>query len=332
MKGFNYSPSYSPTAFGEWDKFDAEVWRTEIGRGKKYFPKMNTLRIWLDWNTYRCIPEKAVKGFGSVLDIADEFDIKIMPTLFDRWHDPTDDIYEWGGIYLEHFADHDFTKFESFIKDIVGTFKNDDRIVMWDLCNEPKINPMHKRGRPPLREHDWLHWGKDTVREVASAQLELEWLRWVADMTRKAGATQPITMGVRLPSEVECVADFLDVLCFHPYRGEDIPIGRAWEDAFARLCDVAVEIAQRKGKPLIANETCTGSLDDKKREEIIHRSLGPLKERGIGWCCWILHGGLHITCNREATDTNAPLGDRGYMAFIEADGSLRPGSEACNEY
>ena len=321
MRGFNYSPSYSPTAFGEWNDFDAEVWRTEIGRGKKYFPKMNTLRIWLDWNTYRRIPSKSVDGFGHVLDIANEFDIKIMPTVFNRWHDPGNDIYDWGGIYFEHLLDHfenpDFSRFEPFLKSIVGSFRNDDRIVMWDICNEPKLRPqlaisLETLGKPQSGL-EWVNWGIDTVRKIVSSQLELKWLRWSAKTIRELGATQPLTMGVILDSEVECVADFLDILCFHPYSNW-------WDDGFVKLCERVVEIAKRAKKPLIANETCQGSLDDKRRAEIIRQSLKPLNDRGIGWCAWILHGGPLITCNREVTDINAKPGDRGYMAFINPDG------------
>ncbi len=333
MRGFNYSPSNSPTAFGEWEKYDAKLWRTELGRGKKYFPKINTIRIWLDWNSYRQIPGKVVEGLGSILDIAEELDLKIMPTIFNRWHDPGDDIYEWGGIYIEHLRDHfdkpDFTRFESFLKGVVGTFKNDERIVMWDLCNEPKLRPvvaisLENFGKAPSVP-EWQRWGLDMVRKIADAQLELEWLRWTAETIKKLGAKQPLTMGVILDSEVEVVADFLDVLCFHPYFGW-------WDNGFAAICDRTVEIARRKRKPLIANETVQGSLDDRKHVEIIRRSLAPLIERGIGWCAWILHGGPHITCNREVTDINAQPGDRGYMAFIEPDGTLRKGHEAVNDY
>lgn len=333
MRGFNYSPSYSPTAFGEWNDFNAEVWRTELGRGKKYFPRMNTLRIWLDWNSYRRLPQKCVDSFGKILDIADEFDIKIMPTVFNRWHDPADDIYDWGGIYLEHIVDHFempyFSRFEPYLQAMVGNFKNDDRIVMWDVCNEPKLRPqvaisVETFGKPQSGV-EWVKWDIDSIRKIASAQLELKWLRWTANTMRKLGATQPLTMGVILDAEVAVTADFLDVLCFHPYFGW-------WDDGFAALCDRALQIAKTANKPLIANETCQGSLNDKTHVEIIRNSLKPLNNRGIGWCCWILHGGPHITCNPEITDINARPGDRGYMAFIHPDGKLRAGHEVVNEY
>lgn len=333
MRGFNYSPSYSPTAFGEWDQFDAEVWRTEIGRGKEYFPGINTLRIWLDWNSYRRLPQKCVDSLGKILDIGQEFDIKMMPTIYNRWHDPQEDIYDWGGNYLEHILDHfeqpDYSKFESYLQGMVGTFKDDDRIVMWDICNEPKLRPqvnisVDNFGKP-LSGIEWTHWDLMSVRKIANAQIELDWYRWTADYIRKLRAKQPLTMGVILVEEAAVVADFLDVLCFHPYFGW-------WDNTFADLCDRAVELSKAKNKPMIANEVVQGSLSDETHVEIIEKSLKVLNDRGIGWCAWIMHGGPHITANPEVTDINARPGDRGYMAFINPDGTLRKGHQVVNEY
>ncbi len=300
VRGFNYSPSYCTTLYESWDNFDAKIWRTEITRGKKYFPRFNALRIWLDWNPYLRNPSSFVHNLGIVLDICGEFGIKLIPTLFNRWHDFT---YDFGGIYYDHLLDRNFERFDRYLNDVIGTFKNDSRIGMWDLCNEPQ------------------HWDKRNPFH----QIEVDWLEWVARRIRRIGASQPITIGTMWSTNVEWVVDLCDVISFHPYA-------EWWNEGFVRLCDWAVEFAKIKNKPLIATETCQGSLDDKRRVEIIHRSLGPLKERKIGWCAWQLHGGRMISGNRRITDRNCKPGDQSYMAFIEPDGSLRQGHEAFNEY
>ena len=332
MRGFNYSPSYSPTAFGEWDQFDAEVWRTEIGRGKEYFPGINTLRIWLDWNSYRRLPQKCVDSLGKILDIGQEFDIKMMPTIYNRWHDPQEDIYDWGGNYLEHILDHfeqpDYSKFESYLQGMVGTFKDDDRIVMWDICNEPKLRPqvnisVDNFGKP-LSGIEWTHWDLMSVRKIANARSS-----WIGiagrPTTSEAQGEAAADDGRDSCRRRRRLADFLDVLCFHPYFGW-------WDNTFADLCDRAVELSKAKNKPMIANEVVQGSLSDGDHVEIIEKSLKVLNDRGIGWCAWIMHGGPHITANPEVTDINARPGDRGYMAFINPDGTLRKGHQVVNEY
>ena len=52
VRGFNYHPSYSTGAMEDWLLFDEKVWRRELTNGKRLFPKMNTVRIWLSWNAY----------------------------------------------------------------------------------------------------------------------------------------------------------------------------------------------------------------------------------------------------------------------------------------
>jgi hypothetical protein len=300
IRGFNYNPSYCTTLYEAWDRFDAQAWRTEIRRGKQYFPAMNALRVWLDWNPYLRDPAAFVQHLGEVLDICGGLGIKLHPTLFNRWHDLT---YDFGGIYYDQLLDRNFARFEPYVADVVGAFKDDPRIGMWDLCNEPQ------------------HWDRRNLLD----QLEVDWLRWVAQAVRRHGASQPITIGTMAGNNVEWVADLCDVICFHPYGGW-------WDGGYEKQCDWGVALAQRLGKPLIANETCQGSLSDETRAEIIRCSLGALKARGIGWCAWQLHGGRMISANRQVTDFNCRPGDHAYMAFIEPDGALRPGHDVYNRY
>ena len=45
IRGFNYQPSYASRGFEVWEYFSPESWRTEIGRGKQFFPKMDAIRF-----------------------------------------------------------------------------------------------------------------------------------------------------------------------------------------------------------------------------------------------------------------------------------------------
>lgn len=312
IRGFNYTPSYCTTGYEQWMNFNPYVWSVEITRGKKYFPGLNMLRIWLDWDAYLHNPAGFVQNFERVMNICGNLGIDVNPTLFNRWHDFN---YDFGGIYYDHLIGSNFMCFENYINDLVGSFKDDPRIGMWDLCNEP----LNYNKNEPL------------------CQIEVEWLKWIADKVRGADVKQPVTVGTwgaetsigvgyhettewKLNGfSTEWVADLCDVLCFHPYHG--------WrDDGLEKFCDLSVNIAKKHGKPLIANETCTGSLDDNIRVQIINKTLKTLKDRGIGWCAWTLHAGSMISSNREITESNS------YMAFIDIDGSLRAGHEVYNLY
>ncbi len=68
---------------------------------------------------------------------------------------------------------------------------------------------------------------------------------------------------------------------------------------------------------------------DGKRVEILRYSLGQLKKRHIGWLAYLLHHSLIADAHREEF---GPTGPPGNLSFIEADGTLRPGHEAFNDY
>ena len=101
------------------------------------------------------------------------------------------------------------------------------------------------------------------------------------------------------------------------------------KDAFERRLDEFTRFAGQAGKPLLATETCWGSTDDAQRVEIIRFTLGHLKQRGIGWLVYILHHSLIADAHRVEF---GHVGEPGNLAFIEADGTLRPGHGIFNEF
>ena len=118
-----------------------------------------------------------------------------------------------------------------------------------------------------------------------------------------------------------------DILSIHPYWTCDSPVHA--KDAYEKSLDDYVAFAGSVGKPLIATETCWGALDDGKRVEIVRYTLAQLKKRKIGWLVYLLHHSLIADAHRPEF---GPLSAPGNLAFIEADGRLRPGHGVFNEY
>ena len=140
VKGFNYHPTYSTGALEDWLLFDKEVWKKELTHGKKCFPNFNTVRIWLSWNAYLKMGEKFTDCIKDVIEICRELGIYVMPCLFNRWHDP---ILDCDGIYIDHFLPnsswlHKFgDPFTKYVEDLAKAFKDEEQILVWDVCNEP---------------------------------------------------------------------------------------------------------------------------------------------------------------------------------------------------
>ena len=321
IRGFNYQPSYGRNGLELWQKFDADTIRTELGRGKAYFPAINAIRLWLSWDAFiyadRAGREAFVAHFESALAMADGLGLKVMPVLFNRWHNAHQD---YGGIYVDHFLPAEWggawagrrflERCHTYLDAVVRPHRDDRRILAWDLCNEPYTysNLEHPAVQPLVRaEYAWL---------------EAQYRR-----CKDLGASAPVTVGACFGTPPEWIEPISDLLSTHPYwtPGSDEAKKREFED---RL-DAHVAFARSVGKPLLATETCWGHLDDGERVAIIRYTLGELARRGIGWLAYLLHHSLIADAHRPEF---GPVGNPGNLAFIEADGSLRPGHEVFNEF
>lgn len=307
IKGFNYQPSWGSSGLEIWRNFDADRMRHELALGRRYFPGMNAIRFWLSWDAYSRDPERFAANFETALAIFAEQHLPVMPVLFNRWHDG---LLDYGGVYVDHFLGNiggvvrEQHLFADYVRQVVGSHARDPRVFCWDLCNEP--SPV---GRFPDME-----------------RIELDWLARMYAEAKAAGAVAPITIGSHFGCRVAKVEPSSDWLSIHPYLMVDTPENRR---AFEAMLDDDVAVARKAGKPLIATETCWGSLSDEARVANVCFTLGALKTRGIGWLVYLLNHSLIADAHRPEF---GPVGAPGNLAFIEADGTLRPGHEVFNDF
>ncbi len=309
VKGFNYHPSYSTGALENWLLFDEEVWRRELKNGKEKFPKINTIRIWLSWNAYCKLQDRFIQQIKCVIDICKELDLYVIPCLFNRWHDPMNDC---DGIFIDHFLPNSswFHKygnlFEDYIDALCAAFKDEERILVWDVCNEP----FAYNGDFPERESVLQH--------------EMNWLRRISARLRNNGVSQPLGLGCTGHHPMTIVDDFCDVYLTHLYYG-----GEGLENFDAKVRPF-VEEAKKNGKPLITSECCWGSFDDKARGEYVKGSLTIFKKYGIGFIAHALQycgcADLHDACDGRVSP------EIGNLCFILKDGTMRPYHEVFNEF
>jgi len=315
LRGFNYQPSWGSNGLEIWRQFDGSLMDVELARGKKYFPAMAAIRLWLSWDAFLRNPARFEFNFELALSIAHKHGLKVMPVLFNRWHDAA---LDYGGIYLDHFVpgmswlQGGTNLFQPFLDAVVGKHAADPRVFAWDLCNEP-----FSYGAPK----------SESVQPVRTA--EMSWLEMLYKACKQLGARAPVTVGFHPGADmIETVSDIFSI---HPYwmpprDKTTVPASRA---KYEQRLDTCVEIANKFNKPLLATETCWGSLNDADRVEIIRYTLGELKKRKIGWLAYLLHHSLIADAHRAEY---GPVSGPGNLSFIEADGSLRPGHGVFNEY
>lgn len=320
VRGFNYQPGWGSTSLENWLYYDKNKAKAELMNGKKYFPKMNAVRLWLSWDAYARKEDVFKMHFEEALEIADELGLKVIPCLLNRWH--SGEGYDNGGVYVDNFAfptswSYFREHYRKYVEDIVSTHINDARILIWDLVNEP------------------YSYNAETPELKPFIEIETGWLKELYDTVKSTGT--PIPAGISVHGGqpyplLDRVEPYSDVLLIHPYFAPvpetlyDEGLRQQYEDGVRAFS----EYAKKVGKPVLVTETCWGTdHDDEARAEIIRFSLSTLKKYHMGFLphalCYSLVSDLH-----ESEDGN--ITHSGNLAFLNKDGTLRPGHEVFNEF
>ncbi len=318
IHGFNYQPGHAYNGADIWRRFDAAAFDRELGWGKKHFPKMNGVRLWLAWEVFAAgspgQQEQFLANVDTAFGLAAKYGLAVMPVLFNRWHAGSP---EWGGVFLDNFlpgrswANYYFDRqWREYVGAVMGRFGRDPRVVSWDLCNEP-----------------FSYFTKQPWTEYTDvAPHEQKWLEDVYAACKEGGAQAPLSVGFWAGIKfLEPLQHISDVLNFHRYWMGD----PATKDELRRELDALAALREKTGKPLISSEACWGSLDSAKRAEIIEFHLGELNQRRIGWFIYALQhsyiADLHWPEHGRVTEP-------GTLHCVEPDGSLRPGHEVINRF
>ncbi len=167
--GFNYIPAYAINYTAMWDKtsFDANAIDKELALAET--TGMNVLRAVLQYAVYADDPEYFLKTLNTFAGICDKHHIKFVPALFDdcvfginsdphigKQPEPLPGWYAWAWSPSPgHSMVTDTTtypKLEAYVKAVIGRFKDDNRILLWDLYNEPTNGGLGSTTFPLLKK------------------------------------------------------------------------------------------------------------------------------------------------------------------------------------
>lgn len=261
MAGCNFQPS---TAINQLEMFqagtfDPETLDKELGWAQDL--GLNTMRVFLHhvaWTSDK-------KGFKERLDnylaISSKHKIKTILVFFDDcWNDsyhagkqpePKIGVHNSGwvrdpGTDIRDNADS-LKMLETYVKDIIATHKNDNRIAMWDLYNEPGNNKYVDKSLPLLK-------------------LVFAWARAV-------NPSQPITAGVwNYSANFDNLNKFQlensDVITYHHYGYVDAHLKKIKE-------------LQKNDRPLVCTEYMA------RRNGSLFQTIMPmLKSENVGAINW----------------------------------------------
>lgn len=241
LVGANFNPSTAINQLEFWqeDTFDPETidreleWSADLG--------MNFHRVYLHNLLWQQDSIGFLNRLEKYLSMSDKHGIKTMFVLLDDvWHpvpklgkqpEPLPHVHNSGWVQapgaeiLGNPSRHD--ELEGYIKGVTGHFANDDRVLIWDVYNEPD-NSAHQKGRRELEVKDKQKYSLQLLRKV---------IKW----TREVNPSQPLTSGIwrgnidhwgtldSLPPVDKFMIENSDVVSFHAYDGSMDDVSRKIE-------------------------------------------------------------------------------------------------------
>ncbi|MDP3681813.1 MAG: cellulase family glycosylhydrolase [Flavobacterium sp.] len=249
LVGANYNPSTAINQLEMWqeDTFDPKRIDEELGWAEQI--GMNTMRVYLHDLLHKDDAEGLYKRMNTFLEIADKHHIKIVFVLFDscwdpfpksgKQRDPKPHVHNSGWVQspgqkvLQDATQ--YPRLEKYVKETVAEFKDDNRVLAWDVWNEPDnmTGPSY-----------------EAVEIKNKADLILPLLEKAFQWARSTNPSQPLTSGVwvgdwsdetkMLPMHKLQLAQS-DIISFHNYNKP-----QDFEKVIKQL--------QRYGKPLLCTE------------------------------------------------------------------------------
>ncbi len=247
LVGSNYIPANAINELEMWqaDSFDPQRIDLELGWAESI--GLNTMRVFLHDLPWQQDAEGFRKRIDTFLQIAAKHHIKPLLVLFDscwdanpqlgKQRDPRPGVHNSGWVQspgtkaLQHQAQYPLL--ERYVKGVLGAFAKDDRIIGWDVWNEP----------------DNSNGGRDgDLEPETKTEIVLKLLPRVFEWARAMHPTQPLTGGVwkgdwsspdRLSPVEKIQIELSDVISFHNYdKSEEFEKRVLWLQQYHRpiLC------------------------------------------------------------------------------------------------
>lgn len=289
IAGCNFIPGYAVNQLEMWQEetFDPEAIDRELGWAEDL--GFNCMRVFLHHVLWETDPEGFKERIDRYLDISDSHGISTMFVFLDDcWNEsyapgkqpePQQGVHNSGWVKdpgILYFGPCgsgseyavDTTKIvsvlEDYVKDILETFRKDDRILAWDLYNEPG------GGQDPDR-----YWERS-----------FPLLKSIFGWAREVGPDQPLTAGIwnaALGKMNVWQIEHSDIITYHTYEGPG---------PHRHLIDTL----RHYGRPMICTEYMA------RTQGSTFQSIMPiLKREGVGAINWGLVAGKTNTIYAWAT-------------------------------
>jgi hypothetical protein len=285
LVGCNFVPSTAISQVEMWhsDTFDPETIRRELGWAARI--GFNTVRVFLHDLVWKHDRDGLMQRIDQFLSICHENGIGVMMVIFDAVWDPNPQytirppkpfvhnsgwLQSPGATILQDFDQQD--ELEPYVKDVISTFRHDNRIVIWDLFNEPdNLNPTSYLAFEPANKSEF------------SMRLLQNTFRWA----REVNPDQPLTAGLWWGDwsdfdTMKAMDRFMilhsDLITFHNYDGP------------AEM-EVRISFLKKYNRPVVCTEYMARTFNN------TFQSILPIfKKHNVGGYNWGFVDGKSQTC------------------------------------
>jgi hypothetical protein len=291
IKGVNYYPQGRPWA-EMWQQWDGPQIERELRLARDQLG-VNAVRVLLpydlsgDGRDAGLVGGRLLSRMRQLARIAGDLDMRLIVALFD---------------FSEAFPEAG-TRAEAaqldYLRTLLGNFAGDDRIMAWDLHNEPD---------------NYKLW-----REQGQAQQVLGWLGRMADEVHRLAPNHLVTVGMAHYEHLYApgpdgrrVVDYSDVVSVHIYNASDA----------ARQLE---EVRRHTGKPILLEEfgwptgpeCAVRGYDESQQEWVYRTTLEAARGRVAGVVAWTLRDYDPSRSYRWETREE-------HYGLYRPDGSLKP--------
>ena len=279
--GANYNPANAINELEMWQAatFDPTTIDKELGWAEDM--GVNTLRVYLHDLAWQQDSAGFIKRIDQFLGICQKHNIRPMLVLFDSCWDPnpklgaqrapTPGVHNSGWLQSPGAAalqdPTQYPRLRAYATGVVRAFKDDERILLWDVWNEPDNTNDSSYGKQEPKN---------------KVELVTRLLPQAFQWARAAQPSQPLTSGVwtwfkpgsdwgnpaKLSAMEKIQFENSDVVTFHHYDKLD---------SFQKL----VTALQKRGRPVICTEFMARGAGSK-----FQTHLPVAKQANVGMICW----------------------------------------------
>ena len=304
IRGCNYLPRTAINSTEMWQAstFDPQTIRQELEWARR--AGYNSVRVFLQFLVWQEDAVSLKRRLEQFLSIAGGLGIQTVPVLFDdcafagkepylgKQDDPVPGVHNSGWTPspgLTRVVDRSaWEALAMYIQDVAGSLGSDERILFWDLFNEPGNSRMGEESLPLLEQA--FNWA------------------------RQAGLEQPLTVAVWRdgPSYSGSMSKKMlalsDVISFHCYEQEQM------EEAIARC--------RSYGRPVICSEWLRRTTGN-----TVADTLPLFAREQVGWYNWGLVAGRTQTYLDWRSKAGDPVPTTWQHDIFHADGTAYDAAE-----